>query len=155
MFLSASLQSTERLRNLTNRTTIGMNQNMFRTFLFLTFLIKWIEFENCEIIQSDFHSDFGSFANLVKSAAGTGLFAIPNAFACVGMVLGIVGTVVMGILITVSLQLLIRTHYAMCKRNKSPFLNYDKLVIVTLTSGALKGRISPEFITYVYFDKQH
>ncbi|XP_043266554.1 proton-coupled amino acid transporter-like protein CG1139 [Venturia canescens] len=99
--------------------------------------------------ERKFVSDLGSFANLVKSAAGTGLFAIPNAFACVGMLLGIVGTIVMGILITVSLQLLMRTHYLMCKRDKSPTLNYDRLVSVTLTSGVLKGRISPECITLI------
>lgn len=79
--------------------------------------------------------DFGSLANLIKSAAGSGLFAMPNAFASVGLILGIVGTVFMGLLITGSLQLLVKIHHLMCIRIKKPTLTYDNVVIVAVTTG--------------------
>ncbi|XP_011063729.1 PREDICTED: proton-coupled amino acid transporter 4-like [Acromyrmex echinatior] len=79
-------------------------------------------------------SDFGSLANLIKSAAGTGLFAMPNAFACVGLFIGIVGTAFMGLLITGSLQLLVRIHHMMCIRVRKPILVYDEVVVTTLTT---------------------
>ncbi|XP_032690077.1 proton-coupled amino acid transporter-like protein CG1139 [Odontomachus brunneus] len=92
-------------------------------------------------------SDFGSLANLVKSAAGTGLFAMPNAFACVGLLLGIVGTALMGLLITGSLQLLVRIHHLMCARLRRPVLLYDEVVVATLT--ARKPWLSPRASTLI------
>lgn len=98
--------------------------------------------------------DFGSFANLVKSAAGTGLFAMPNAFACVGLLVGIVGTALMGLLITGSLQLLVRIHHLMCSRLRQPELLYDEVVVATLTTGARKPWVSARVATYVKFGSE-
>ncbi|KYN40293.1 Proton-coupled amino acid transporter 4 [Trachymyrmex septentrionalis] len=92
-------------------------------------------------------SDFGSLANLIKSAAGTGLFAMPNAFACVGLFIGIVGTAFMGLLITGSLQLLVRIHHMMCVRLRKPKLVYDEVVVATLTTDVRKPWLSPRAAT--------
>lgn len=93
--------------------------------------------------------DFGSLANLVKSAAGTGLFAMPNAFACVGLFFGIVGTAFMGLLITGSLQLLVRIHHLMCARLQKPVLLYDEVVVATLTTRPRKPWLSARASTFV------
>ncbi|KAG5344196.1 S36A4 protein, partial [Acromyrmex heyeri] len=94
-------------------------------------------------------SDFGSLANLIKSAAGTGLFAMPNAFACVGLFIGIVGTAFMGLLITGSLQLLVRIHHMMCIRVRKPILVYDEVVVTTLTTDVRKPWLSPRSATLI------
>ncbi|KYQ54522.1 Proton-coupled amino acid transporter 4 [Trachymyrmex zeteki] len=94
-------------------------------------------------------SDFGSLANLIKSAAGTGLFAMPNAFACVGLFIGIVGTAFMGLLITGSLQLLVRIHHMMCVRLRKPILVYDEVVVATLTTDVRKPWLSPRAATLI------
>lgn len=98
---------------------------------------------------SSFCRDFGSLANLIKSAAGTGLFAMPNAFACVGLFIGIVGTAFMGLLITGSLQLLVRIHHIMCIRLRKPILVYDEVVVATLTTDVRKPWLSARAATFV------
>lgn len=90
-----------------------------------------------------------TLANLVKSAAGTGLFAMPNAFACVGLFIGIVGTAFMGLLITGSLQLLVRIHHLMCIRVRKPVLIYEDVVVTALTRGARKPWLSARTATFV------
>lgn len=98
---------------------------------------------------SSFCRNFGSLANLIKSAAGTGLFAMPNAFACVGLFIGIVGTAFMGLLITGSLQLLVRIHHMMCIRLRKPVLVYDEVVVATLTTDVRKPWLSTRAATFV------
>ncbi|XP_072755494.1 proton-coupled amino acid transporter-like protein acs [Anoplolepis gracilipes] len=94
-------------------------------------------------------SDFNTLANLVKSAAGTGLFAMPNAFACVGLFIGIIGTGLMGLLITGSLQLLVRIHHMMCTRLRKPVLIYEDVVVATLTTGAREPWLSARAATLI------
>lgn len=95
------------------------------------------------------YRDFGCMANLVKSATGTGLFAMPNAFACVGLIIGVIGTLLMGLLITGSLQILMRIHHKMCIQLKKPILTYDEVVVATLTRGARKPWLSAQVATFV------
>lgn len=102
-----------------------------------------------EIDTISFSRDFGSLANLIKSAAGTGLFAMPNAFACVGLFFGIIGVALMGLLITGSLQLLVRIHHLMCTRLKKPVLVYDEVVVATLTTDVRKPWLSPRTAMFV------
>ncbi|XP_023288693.1 glutamate transporter polyphemus-like [Orussus abietinus] len=99
--------------------------------------------------QEKLVSDAGSWVNLVKSAAGTGLFAIPNAFACVGMLVGVVGTVVVGVLITVAVQFLVQIHYELCMRQKKPVLAYDEVCEVAFSTGALKSKVDPDVMVLV------
>ncbi|XP_050465278.1 proton-coupled amino acid transporter-like protein CG1139 isoform X2 [Cataglyphis hispanica] len=94
-------------------------------------------------------SDFNTLANLVKSAAGTGLFAMPNAFACVGLFIGIVGTAFMGLLITGSLQLLVRIHHLMCTRVRKPVLIYEDVVVTALTRGVREPWLSARTATLI------
>ncbi|XP_034948979.1 proton-coupled amino acid transporter-like protein CG1139 [Chelonus insularis] len=91
-------------------------------------------------------SEFGSFANLVKSATGTGLFAMPSAFANVGMFFGIVGVSLMGLLITICLKLLMKTHLNLCASMRRSKLSYDQIVAFSVTKGFLKDKISVESI---------
>lgn len=74
---------------------------------------------------------------------------MPNAFACVGLFIGIVGTAFMGLLITGSLQLLVRIHHMMCVRLRKPILMYDEVVVATLTTDVRKPWLSPRAATFV------
>ena len=76
---------------------------------------------------------------MVKSAAGTGLFALPNAYAAVGMWIGIGATVFLAICLTIALHMLVRAHYKMCVIDKKPHLTYEDLCDSVLKTGALKG----------------
>ena len=82
--------------------------------------------------------DFGSWANLVKSAAGTGLFTLPNAYASVGMYMGITGTILLGIFLTIALHILVKVHYKMCVIHKKPSLTYEELCNSIFSTGTLK-----------------
>ncbi|XP_043473330.1 proton-coupled amino acid transporter-like protein CG1139 [Leptopilina heterotoma] len=83
-------------------------------------------------------SNFGSCANMVKSAIGTGIFTLPNAFAAVGMYTGIGGIFTLGICLTITLHMLVKTHYKMCTIEKKSFLTYEQLCQSVLATGALK-----------------
>ncbi|KAG7204930.1 hypothetical protein KM043_005319 [Ampulex compressa] len=74
---------------------------------------------------------------------------MPNAFACVGLFFGIVGTALMGLLITGSLQFLVQIHHKMCTRLKKPTLNYDEVVVATLSTGARSPWVSAEVATLI------
>ncbi|XP_071570071.1 proton-coupled amino acid transporter-like protein acs [Temnothorax nylanderi] len=74
---------------------------------------------------------------------------MPNAFACVGLFIGIVGTAFMGLLITGSLQLLVRIHHMMCIRLRKPVLVYDEVVVATLTTDVRKPWLSPRAATLI------
>ncbi|XP_077258968.1 proton-coupled amino acid transporter-like protein acs [Temnothorax americanus] len=74
---------------------------------------------------------------------------MPNAFACVGLFIGIVGTAFMGLLITGSLQLLVRIHHMMCIRLRKPVLVYEEVVVATLTTDVRKPWLSPRAATLI------
>jgi len=74
---------------------------------------------------------------------------MPNAFACVGLFIGIVGTAFMGLLITGSLRLLVKIHHLMCIRLRKPILVYDEVVVATLTTDVRKPWLSARAATFV------
>ncbi|XP_031365232.1 proton-coupled amino acid transporter-like protein CG1139 [Apis dorsata] len=92
-------------------------------------------------------SNFKSLATLIKSVIGTGLFAMPNAFASVGLVIGVAGTILIGLLITGCLHILLKIHRKMCIRLRRPILNYDEVVVATLTTGNKKPWLSSRIAT--------
>ncbi|XP_066591885.1 proton-coupled amino acid transporter-like protein CG1139 [Prorops nasuta] len=94
-------------------------------------------------------SDLGTITNLIKSSLGTALFAMPNAFACVGLVNGIIATGILCFIIIVCAHFLLNTHYLMCSHLKKPTLMYDELVVATLSQGPQKAWASPTTATII------
>jgi hypothetical protein len=76
---------------------------------------------------------------------------MPNAFASVGLLIGVVGTILMGLLITGSLHILVKIHNKMCVQLKRPILHYDEVVVASLTTGVQKTWLSPRIIMFVKF----
>lgn len=59
-----------------------------------------------------------TFIHLLKSALGTGIFAMPNAFNHAGYVVGIIGTVLLGSIATYCVHMIVNIHYELCKWRK-------------------------------------
>ncbi|XP_033217191.1 proton-coupled amino acid transporter-like protein CG1139 isoform X2 [Belonocnema kinseyi] len=86
---------------------------------------------------------------MVKSAAGTGIFTLPNAFAAVGMYAGIGWTIFLGLTLTIALHMLVRAHYKMCVIDKKPNLTYEELCLSVLATGPLKGTLCARLLLYL------
>lgn len=69
---------------------------------------------------------------------------MPNAFHNAGYILGLAGTIVIGIICTYSIHLLIKAEYELCKRSKTPSLTYPATAQAALAEGpSIMKKISP------------
>lgn len=59
-----------------------------------------------------------TLVHLLKTALGTGIFSVPNAFNHSGYGVGIVGTIILGSIATYCVHLLITIQYELCKKKK-------------------------------------
>jgi len=71
-------------------------------------------------------SDVEALLHVVKSSLGTGVLAIPDGFKNAGMVLGVIGTVVVGILCTHCTYVMVKCSQQMCHMLNKPFLSYTE-----------------------------
>ncbi|XP_017767783.1 PREDICTED: proton-coupled amino acid transporter-like protein CG1139 [Nicrophorus vespilloides] len=69
---------------------------------------------------------FETVVNMIKGALGTGILAMPNAFFNSGLMVGLIGTLVIGFICTYCLHILLKNQYRLCKRLKVPFLTYGE-----------------------------
>ncbi|XP_045458657.1 proton-coupled amino acid transporter-like protein CG1139 [Melitaea cinxia] len=76
-----------------------------------------------------------TLVHLLKCSLGTGILAMPQAFARSGLVTGVIATVLVGILVTHCLHVLVRSQYAACKHLRVPLLSYPDSVATTLGCG--------------------
>ena len=76
-----------------------------------------------------------TLVHLLKGSLGTGILAMPNAFHHAGWLGGTVGTVLIGILCTYCIHLLVKAEYELCKRRKTPSLNYPAVTEAALLEG--------------------
>ncbi|KPI91888.1 Proton-coupled amino acid transporter 4 [Papilio xuthus] len=76
-----------------------------------------------------------TLVHLLKCSLGTGILAMPQAFARAGLVTGIVATVLVGILVTHCLHVLVRSQYAACKKLKVPLLSYPAAAATAFSNG--------------------
>ncbi|RVE40403.1 hypothetical protein evm_014947, partial [Chilo suppressalis] len=68
--------------------------------------------------------DIRSTANLIKASLGSGLLAGPLAFANAGWGIGIIGTVIIGIICGHCIHILVKTSRGCCVIEKKPSLGY-------------------------------
>ncbi|XP_066146373.1 proton-coupled amino acid transporter-like protein pathetic [Euwallacea fornicatus] len=66
----------------------------------------------------------GALIHLLKSSLGTGILAIPRAFKSAGLLVGLFGTVIIGILCTHTIHILVRASHKVCARSKIPSLGF-------------------------------
>ncbi|KAK2589151.1 hypothetical protein KPH14_001969 [Odynerus spinipes] len=70
------------------------------------------------------NSDVGSLAHLLKSSLGTGILAMPNAIRNGGLIIGGLGTIIIGIICAHCVHILVRSSHVLCKRTKTPKMTY-------------------------------
>ncbi|CAB3258821.1 unnamed protein product [Arctia plantaginis] len=80
-------------------------------------------------------SNMETFVHLLKSSLGTGILAMPQAFSRSGILTGCIGTILIGSILTHSLQVLVRSEYAACKRLRVPQLTYNESVKYLVSVG--------------------
>ncbi|KAI8430529.1 hypothetical protein MSG28_000767 [Choristoneura fumiferana] len=73
--------------------------------------------------------------HLLKGSLGTGILAMPRAFANSGYVVGTIGTIVIGVLCTYCIHILLDSCYVLCKRRKQPSLTYTGAAEASLSEG--------------------
>jgi proton-coupled amino acid transporter len=76
-----------------------------------------------------------TFFHLMKGSLGTGILAMANAFNDSGYVVGVFGTIIIGVLCTYCIHQLISAEYELCKRKKIASLNYVGVTEAALLEG--------------------
>ncbi|XP_038213430.1 proton-coupled amino acid transporter-like protein pathetic [Zerene cesonia] len=69
-------------------------------------------------------SDVRATANIIKASLGSGLLAGPLAFSNAGWGVGIIGTIIVGVICGHCIHILVKTSRGCCKIEKKPQLNY-------------------------------
>ncbi|CAK1554052.1 unnamed protein product [Leptosia nina] len=94
-----------------------------------------------------------TLVHLLKCSLGTGILAMPQAFARAGLIPGILGTVIGGLLVTHCLRVLVRAQYAVCRSRRVPQLPYPEAAAAALQQGprVLAGLARPAALTVDLF----
>ncbi|XP_026326881.1 proton-coupled amino acid transporter-like protein pathetic [Hyposmocoma kahamanoa] len=69
-------------------------------------------------------SSFGALANLLKASLGSGVLAMPVAFKNAGMLVGAIGTILVGLICGHAIHILVKTSQQLCVETKKPCLGY-------------------------------
>ncbi|XP_019868438.1 proton-coupled amino acid transporter-like protein pathetic [Aethina tumida] len=80
----------------------------------------------------------GALVHLIKSSLGTGILAIPRAFKSAGLVIGFIGTILIGLLCTYTIHLLVAASQEMCRRTKKPSLGFAETAEAVVKHGPKK-----------------
>ncbi|KAG7305475.1 hypothetical protein JYU34_009543 [Plutella xylostella] len=79
--------------------------------------------------------DIRSTANLIKASLGSGLLAVPLAFANAGWGVGIVGTLIIGFICGHCVHILVSVSRACCKKERKPLLDYAETCRAAFDNG--------------------
>ncbi|KAL7306929.1 hypothetical protein TKK_0001088 [Trichogramma kaykai] len=85
-------------------------------------------------------SDAGSATHLIKSSLGTGILAMPNAIKNGGLLVGGIGTILIGILCSHCVHILVKSSHVLCRRTKTPAMTYADTAAAAFESGPLRLR---------------
>ncbi|XP_054008695.1 proton-coupled amino acid transporter-like protein CG1139 [Hylaeus anthracinus] len=73
--------------------------------------------------------------HLLKGSLGTGILAMPRAFHNSGYAVGIVATIIIGLLCTYCIRILVTSQYELSKRKRVPSLTYPATAEAALMEG--------------------
>ncbi|XP_062133043.1 proton-coupled amino acid transporter-like protein CG1139 [Drosophila sulfurigaster albostrigata] len=80
-------------------------------------------------------NNWQTFAHFLKASIGTGVLAMPSAFAHAGYVNGIILTLIIGGLALYCLHILISCMYLLCKRQRVPYVSFSEAMKLGLQQG--------------------
>ncbi|KAJ8946515.1 hypothetical protein NQ318_004650, partial [Aromia moschata] len=84
-------------------------------------------------------SNFDTMVHLLKGNIGTGILAMPDAFRNAGWVVGLFGTMFMGVVCTHCMHMLVGCSHELCRRTQRQSLNFSEVVESAFQTG-------PEFL---------
>lgn len=76
-----------------------------------------------------------TFAHFLKASIGSGVLAMPSAFANAGYVTGPVLAMIIGFIAVHCLHILINSMYELCKRKRVPYLTFSEAMTIGLEEG--------------------
>ncbi|XP_049960706.1 proton-coupled amino acid transporter-like protein CG1139 [Schistocerca serialis cubense] len=76
-----------------------------------------------------------ALVHLLKGSIGTGILATPNAFMHAGYVVGVLGTLLIGVVCSHSMQMLVRAQHELSRRRRVPSLTYQQTAMAALEEG--------------------
>ncbi|EDX08900.1 proton-coupled amino acid transporter-like protein CG1139 [Drosophila simulans] len=80
-------------------------------------------------------TNFQTFTHFLKASVGTGVLAMPSAFAHAGYVNGTLLTLIIGSLALYCLHILIKCMYILCKRQRVPYVSFSQAMNLGLKQG--------------------
>ncbi|KAM8710517.1 hypothetical protein ACLKA7_017177 [Drosophila subpalustris] len=80
-------------------------------------------------------NNWQTFAHFLKASIGTGVLAMPSAFAHAGYVNGILLTLIIGLLALYCLHILISSMYLLCKQQRVPYVSFSEAMKLGLQEG--------------------
>ncbi|XP_030373118.1 proton-coupled amino acid transporter-like protein CG1139 [Scaptodrosophila lebanonensis] len=92
-------------------------------------------------------TNWQTFAHFLKASIGTGVLAMPSAFANAGYVGGTILTIIIGLLALYCLHILINSMYLLCKRRRVPYLSFSEAMKLGLQQGPRGLRFLAPFAT--------
>ncbi|XP_047989551.1 proton-coupled amino acid transporter-like protein pathetic [Leguminivora glycinivorella] len=81
------------------------------------------------------NSDARALANVLKASLGSGLLAMPVAFANAGWSVGIVGTIIIAFICGHCVHIFVDTSRSCCKAERKPLLNYAETCRAAFANG--------------------
>ncbi|EZA48332.1 hypothetical protein DMN91_008531 [Ooceraea biroi] len=85
-------------------------------------------------------TDAETLLHLLKGSLGTGILAMPKAFYNAGYVVGMIATIIIGLLCTYCMRILVRSEYELCKRRRVPSMTYPATAEAALLEGPVLFR---------------
>ncbi|XP_026491253.2 proton-coupled amino acid transporter-like protein pathetic [Vanessa tameamea] len=85
-------------------------------------------------------SSFGALAHLLKASLGSGVLAMPLAFKNAGLLVGVVGTMIIGFICAHVITVLVKTSQQLCVEIKRPCLGYADTCDLVFQNGPTSVR---------------
>ncbi|XP_075162004.1 arcus [Haematobia irritans] len=80
-------------------------------------------------------TNWQTFAHFLKASIGTGVLAMPSAFANAGYINGFILTAIIGCIAVYCLHILINSMYELCKRKRVPYLTFSEAMTLGFREG--------------------
>ncbi|XP_034230033.1 proton-coupled amino acid transporter-like protein pathetic isoform X1 [Thrips palmi] len=80
-------------------------------------------------------SNLDTMIHLLKGNIGSGILAMPDAFSNAGLVVGTVGTLIMGVICTHCMHMLVKCAHELCRRSQMPALGFSEVVETAFATG--------------------
>lgn len=73
--------------------------------------------------------------HLLKGNIGTGILAMPDAFRNAGLIIGLLGTLMMGAICTHCMHMLVRCAHELCRKKRVGAMSFAEVVEAAFETG--------------------